>query len=75
MFEDENDEVRNHCHIAGKHHGAAQILSNTNKKQNFSSVIPLALHDMNFYDSYNFLKELINRKYLSVPFELNSKTG
>ena len=75
LFEDENDEIRNHCHMTGKHLGAAQIHSNTIKKQNFSSVIPLALHDMNFYDSYNFLKELVNRKHLSVPFELNSKTG
>ena len=67
----ENDnKVRDHCHITGKYRGAAHWNCNINMK--ISKKIPVIFHNLRGYDSHLIIKELskFNCNINVIPNEL-----
>ena len=52
----DDNKVRDHCHITGKHRGAAHWNCNTNLK--ISKKLPIIFHNLRRYDSHLIFKEL-----------------
>ena len=55
MIENE-EKVRDHCHITGKYRGAAHLKCNINLKS--SKKLVVILHNLRGYDSHLIFKEL-----------------
>ena len=53
-----DDKVRDHCHITGKHRGAAHWSCNINLK--LSKKIPVTFHNLRGYESHLIIKEIGN---------------
>ena len=56
LFDVGDDQVRDHCHIAGKYRGAAHWSCNTNLGS--SKKIPVIFHNLRDYDSHLIIKEI-----------------
>ena len=56
----EDDKVRDHCHIRGKHRGAAQWSCNINLE--LTKKIPIIFHNLRGYDSHLIIKEISKSK-------------
>ena len=63
-----------HCHFTGKYQGSAHTHCKFKKKQNFSSSVPIAMHNMTIYCSHLFVKSLLFQKQSSVPNKMNQIT-
>ena len=56
VFDVGDDKVRDHCHITGKHRGAANWSCNINLK--LTKKIPVIFHNLKGYDSNLIMKEI-----------------
>ena len=70
-----SDEVRDHCHLTGKHRGAAHNSCNINVKQKQSNSIPFMFHNFYNYDCRMFFEKLIDKKNDNVKFDVIPKTN
>ena len=52
----DNDKVRDHCHLTGKYRGPSHHICNINVKQKQSNFIPILFHKFSNYDCLCFLK-------------------
>src|SRR5690606_14876789 len=64
-FDEDDEKVRDHCHITGKYRGAAHNECNLNFK--YKSDIPVIIHNLKGYDSHLILS--------SYKPGMNPKTG
>ena len=53
---DDNDAVRDHCHVTGKFRGAAHSKCNLNYKLTYK--IPVVFHNLRGYDSHLIMQEI-----------------
>ena len=65
-----DDKVRDHCHITGKHRSSAHRDCNINIKSNHKT--PVVFHKLKKYDSHIIMQELgkFNLKINVIPNEL-----
>ena len=56
-FTNDNEKVRDHCHVTGKYRGAAHNKCNINHK--ISKNIPVVFHNGSTYDYHFIIKELV----------------
>ena len=55
-FEQDNPEVRDHCHHTGQYRGPAH--RNCNLRYKIPSYIPIVFHNLSGYDAHLFIREL-----------------
>ena len=55
-YVDNNDEIREHCHITGKYRESAQRDCNTNLK--LSHKIPIVFYNLKNYNAHFIMEEL-----------------
>ena len=67
-------KVRNHCQLTGKYRGAANVIYKLKTRDLSSKMLPIALHNLNFYDAPLLNPKLIKRKYISFKFGLVPET-
>ena len=67
MIENDNNKVRDHCHITGKYRNAAHNFCDVNLK--ITKKVFVILHDLKGCDSHLIFQELnkLNRKILVIP--------
>ena len=56
FIQDDNENVRNHCHITGKFRGAAHWNCNINLQ--LTKNVTVIFHNLRFYDSHLIFNEL-----------------
>ena len=56
LEDDEDEKVRDHCHITGKYRGAAH--KSCNLKYKIPKFFPVLFHNLSGYDSHLFIKKL-----------------
>ena len=61
---EDDDKVKDHCHLTGKYRGAAH--DDCNKKYRVPKFIPIVFHNLAGYDCHLFIKKLAS----SIPGEL-----
>ena len=59
-----DEKIRDHCHISGKHRGAAHWNCNINLK--ISKKVPVIFHNLKGYDSHLIFKELSRFNNLKI---------
>lgn len=64
-FSEEDNKVRDHCHLSGKFRGAAHNSCNINYK--VPKFIPVVFHNLSGYDSHLFIKKLRGEKINCIP--------
>ena len=60
----DKDEVRDHCHIAGKYRGAAH--SQCNLKLKIPKKLPIIFHNLEGYNGHIIFKELNNFNSIDI---------
>ena len=58
LIDNDDDKVRDHCHITGKFRGAVSKSCNLNFK--LTKKVPVIFHNLKHYDSHLILMNLIN---------------
>ena len=58
LIDNDEEEVRDYCHVTGKFRGAAHWGCNINFQ--LTNKVPLIFHNLNVFDSRIFLMSLIN---------------
>ena len=74
MAQKVTDRIRDQCQITRKCRGAEHTCCNSNVKQQYSSFILLAMHNMAIYDSSFLFKDLITLKDPFVVFSFLPET-
>ena len=64
MFENNDNKVRDHCHITGKYRGTAHYSCNFNLK--ITKKVPVIFHNLKGYDSHLVFKELSKSNGLKI---------
>ena len=59
-----SEEVRDHCHLTGKHRGPAHSKCKVNFTQKQNNVMPFTLHNLSIYDCHLFFVKLRDRETL-----------
>ena len=72
FISNDEDKVRDHCHITGKFRGAAHESCNLNLK--LTKNVPVIFHNLKNYDSYLIFNELdrFNVKIKVIPSRLEN---
>ena len=56
LIDDDDEEVRDHCHVSGKYRGAAHWSCNINLQ--LTKKVPVIFHNLRGYDSHLIFDEL-----------------
>ena len=70
LIDNDDEKVRDHCHITGKFRGAARRICNVNFQ--LTKKIPVIFHNLKGYDSHLIFSELnkFNMKINVIPYRL-----
>ena len=70
LIDNDDEKVRDHCHITGKFRGAARRICNVNFQ--LTKKIPVIFHNLKGYDSHLIFSELnkFNMKINVIPYGL-----
>ena len=70
FIEDDNEKVRDHCHVSGKYRRAADWSCNINLQ--LTKKVPVTFHNLRVYDSYLIFCELnkLDVKIVVIPNRL-----
>lgn len=72
VFNDDDEKVRDHCHLTGEYRGAAHMVCNLNYKQ--PRFVPVICHNLTNYDSHLFVKSLaLDKEYVDVIAQSKEK--
>ena len=58
LIDNDEEKVRDHCHVTGKFRGAAHCGCNINFQ--LTNKVPVIFHNLKVFDSHLFLMSLIN---------------
>ena len=56
LIDDDDEKVRDHCHVTGKFRGAAHCICNVNLQ--LTKKVPVIFHNLRSYDSHLIFNEL-----------------
>ena len=70
LIDNDDEKVRDHCHITGKFRGAARRICNVNFQ--LTKKIPVIFHNLKGYDSHLIFSELnkFSMKINVIPYRL-----
>ena len=70
LIDNDDEKVRDHCHITGKFRGAARRICNVNFQ--LTKKVPVIFHNLKGYDSHLIFSELnkFNMKINVIPYRL-----
>ena len=61
-------KLRDRCHITGTHRSTANAICNLKTRQTFSDFLPVTVGNLNNYDAYLFLLNLLKKGMCKFDF-------